>query len=60
MQWQDSLKQVFGFSFKYIVAQGFWELPSAAITGDNFFGISLLVLWIKGFPSSPISKQLQT
>lgn len=32
LQWQDSLK-VFGFPFKYIVAQGFWEPSSAAITG---------------------------
>lgn len=53
LRWQDSLKQVFGFPSKYIVAQGFWEPSSAAITGDNFFGIRLLVLWIKGFPSSP-------
>lgn len=35
LQWEDLFKQVFDFPFKYIVAQGFWEPSSAAITGGT-------------------------
>lgn len=51
LQWEDLFKQVFDFPFKYIVAQGFWEPSSAAITGGNFCGS-------RDFSYPPVSEEL--
>lgn len=66
LQWEDSCKQVFGFPFKCIVAQGFWEPSNAAITGDNFRRISLsfvdqgISLTPPSSPNSPCNSKHKT